>query len=388
MIGEKSLVSRPKDTAQNSCRLIAFYLPQFHPIPENDIWWGKGFTEWINVARARPLFRGHYQPRLPADLGFYDLRVPETRIAQAEMAQQYSLEGFCYWHYWFAGKRLLERPFNVVLKSGQPDFPFCLAWANSSWTGIWQNAPDRMLIEQTYPGIKDYEAHFFAILDAFFDERYMTVEGKPIFVVYNPVEMPAPGRFIACWQELAVKVGLPGLYFIGIAMPDWDPRRYGFDATVLSNPAVIFSGLYHQAPGDSALDRACKKITGKTTRQIKNALNRRLDKPIIHLYKHTVPHAVPTLALDFRQYPCVIPNWDNTPRCGSRGIVFHQSTPELFGTQLHQAIEQVLDREPDQRLIFIKSWNEWAEGNYLEPDQRFGKTYLEIIKKELELVQV
>jgi len=156
-------------SAEGTARLIAFYLPQFHPIPENDNWWGKGFTEWTNVAKARPLFRKHYQPHVPADLGFYDLRLPEVRAAQAVMARSVGIEGFCYWHYWFAGKRLLERPFNEVLKSGEPDFPFCLGWANQTWTGIWHGAPNRILIEQTYPGRADYEKHFHALLEAFHD---------------------------------------------------------------------------------------------------------------------------------------------------------------------------------------------------------------------------
>src|SRR5437867_9476148 len=164
---------------QIGARLIAFYLPQFHPIPENDEWWGKGFTEWTNVAKARPLFPGHYQPRIPADLGFYDLRLPEVRLAQANMAREHGIEGFCYWHYWFAGERLLERPFNEVLKSGEPEFPFCLAWANESWTGIWYGAPNRVLKAQTYPGLKDHEAHFETLLEAFADRRYITVDNKP-----------------------------------------------------------------------------------------------------------------------------------------------------------------------------------------------------------------
>ena len=170
-------------------RLIAYYLPQYHPIPENDGWWGRGFTEWTNVAKARPLFRGHYQPHIPADLGFYDLRLPEVRQAQAELARQAGIEGFCYWHYWFAGKRLLERPFNEVLASGKPDFPFCLAWANATWTGIWYDAPDRILMEQTYPGQDDHKAHFNALLPAFLDERYIRGGWKanlPGFPAFRP----------------------------------------------------------------------------------------------------------------------------------------------------------------------------------------------------------
>ena len=194
-------------------RLIAFYLPQFHPIPENDLWWGRGFTEWTNVAKARPLYRGHYQPRIPADLGFYDLRVPETRAAQAALARSAGIEGFCYWHYWFAGKRILERPFNEVLRLKEPDFPFCLGWANHSWTGIWHGAPNKTLIEQTYPGREDYERHFYAVLEAFHDPRYIRVRGKPLFVICRPTELPCADEFIGLWHHLAVRNGLAGVHF-------------------------------------------------------------------------------------------------------------------------------------------------------------------------------
>jgi lipopolysaccharide biosynthesis protein len=147
------------------------------------------------VAKAKPMFRGHYQPHIPADLGFYDLRVAETRDAQAEMAREHGIEGFCYWHYWFAGKRLIEKPFNEVVKSKKPDFPFCVGWANQSWTGIWHGAQDKMLMEQTYPGMADYKSHFYSLLDAFGDDRYITVEGKPVFVIYNPLGLPDPKIF-------------------------------------------------------------------------------------------------------------------------------------------------------------------------------------------------
>ena len=169
----------------NKARVIAFYLPQFHPIPENDEWWMKGFTEWTNVGKARSLFPGHYQPKVPADLGYYDLRVPETRQAQADMAREYGIEGFCYWHYWFGnGKRLLERPFNEVLASGKPDFPFCLAWANESWKGFFHGVKTKQaLITQLYPGEDDYIAHFETVLPAFKDPRYITVDDKPVFMI-------------------------------------------------------------------------------------------------------------------------------------------------------------------------------------------------------------
>jgi hypothetical protein len=377
-------VDNNKTTAKISqlkARLIAFYLPQFYPIPENDRWWGNGFTEWTNVVKARPLFRGHYQPNIPADLGFYDLRVPETRAAQAEMARAYGLEGFCYWHYWFAGKRLLERPFNEVLKSSEPDFPFCLGWANQTWTGIWHGTPDRILMEQTYPGLKDDETHFYTVLEAFGDDRYITIDGKPVFIIYYPPGLPEPKRFTDYWRELAIKSGLKGLYFVGIARPSWVPEEHGFDASILNNPAIAF---FKNRPPRDYVNRICKRLTGKNLKQLTKELRQKvLPRPAIYLYEEVIKHMLPPLAKDFEQYPCVIPNWDNTPRSGYNGVVFHRARPELFRIHLKGAIEQVIHRPLDKRVVFVKSWNEWAEGNYLEPDQRFGRAYLEVVKDEL-----
>ncbi len=364
--------------SERKVRLIAFYLPQFHPIPENNEWWGKGFTEWTNVTKARPLFRGHYQPHLPADLGFYDLRVPEVREEQANLAKQYGIYGFCYYHYWFAGKRLLERPFCEVLESGKPDFPFCLAWANQTWTGVWHGAPDRKLIEQTYPGVKDYESHFYAVLDAFSDSRYITIEGKPVFLVFDPQQLPDPKRFTDCWRELAIKSGLKGLYFIGNAWSSWIPTDCGFDASIKDNLGRVRSNL--QRSSRSHFDRICRKLTSKDWRQLYRKVS---SKPMVYLYKDIIKNVLPPLEEGFDQFPCVIPNWDNTPRSGVKGFVFHNSTPELFRVHLKEAITQVYERARDKRVIFVKSWNEWAEGNYLEPDQRFGKAYLEVVKEKM-----
>lgn len=340
-------------------RLIAFYLPQFHPIPENDRWWGKGFTEWTNVTKAHPLFDGHYQPRFAADLGYYDLRVPETRLSQAEMAQECGVEGFCYWHYWFAGKRLLERPFLEVLKSGKPNFPFCLAWANETWTGIWGGDPHRILMKQSYPGRQDYEVHFYEMIDALSDERYITVDKKPIFLIYKPSGLPDPRKFTDCWQELAIKSGLKGLFFVGCSGPEWVPQDHGFDACVIDPTA-----LYRKAISLQTHLMLC-------------------SNPVTFLYEDVIKYALPELKENVVQYPCVVPNWDDTARYGRKGLVLHNSTPELFKGHLKQAIAQVRHRQFDHRVIFIKSWNEWAEGNYLEPDQRFGKAYLEVIKEEI-----
>ncbi len=218
-------------------RVIALYLPQYHPIPENDAWWEPGFTEWTNVGKARALYPGHRQPKLPTELGYYDLRVPETRAAQAALAREYGIEGFCYWHYWFGGgKQLLERPFNEVLQSGEPDFPFCLAWANESWRGFDHGIKTKQaLIEQTYPGDGDHRAHFRSVLPAFQDRRYITVDGKPLFLIYHPFDNREQVlRMMRIWRELALEHGLPGIWFVAqtydIAQERSELEAMGFDA--------------------------------------------------------------------------------------------------------------------------------------------------------------
>lgn len=359
-------------------RIIPFYLPQFHPVPENDEWWEKGFTEWTNTAKAAPLYRGHYQPNIPADLGFYDLRLPEARIAQAELAQSYGIEGFCYWHYWFAGKRILEKPFNEVLESGVPNFPFCLAWANQSWTGIWHGCPDRILIEQTYPGINDYENHFYAILDALVDDRYIRIDGKPAFIIYNIKELPESRRFIDLWQELAIRSGLPGIHFIGLREGRIIPEEYGFDASTPHNPGEACAKL--STPRNTLIERISRKLFKKNVEQLRNQIFYHGIK--FYTYKDYIKEELHVIPYD-TLYPCIVPNWDNTPRSGYYGRVLHNSVPELFRSHLRHAMSQIAHRPYDKRLIFIKSWNEWAEGNYLEPDIRFGKAYLQVVAEEL-----
>ena len=366
---------------QIGARLIAFYLPQFHPIPENDEWWGKGFTEWTNVAKARPLFPGHYQPRIPADLGFYDLRLPEVRLAQANMAREHGIEGFCYWHYWFAGERLLERPFNEVLKSGEPEFPFCLAWANESWTGIWYGAPNRVLKAQTYPGLKDHEAHFETLLEAFADRRYITVDNKPVFGIFRPRKLPEARRVTDYWRDLAIKAGLKGLYLVGqLESPEhtvWNPNENGFDAVTISNQSRIL----HEQPNDT-FRKVRRRLLGYP--RVQSFYTKVLQHPFrVYGYSEALSYFLVNDKLDFEYYPCVIPGWDNTPRSGLQGLVLHDSTPELFRRQVREALNLVANKPVDHRIIFIKSWNEWAEGNYLEPDQKFGKKYLKVIKDEV-----
>lgn len=342
-------------------RLIAYYLPQFHPIPENDAWWGAGFTEWTNVGRARPLFWGHEQPRLPGELGYYDLRVPEVRQAQADLARLHGVEGFCYWHYWFGdGRRLLERPFQEVLASGRPEFPFCLAWANQSWAGKWHGAPDRLLIEQLYPGEEDEAAHFKAVLPALQDARYLRVDGKPIFVIYMPEALHDSLRFTAHWRRLAKQAGLPGLYFLGQRTAHWMPQAQGFDGAVAAASARIFAALAARR----------RHLLWRIVRYSRGG-------PSTLPYDEYARVGLEPLSATWDDYPSVLPNWDNTPRTQRLGLVLTGSTPGRYQALLRAAINQVSERPMQKRLVFLKSWNEWAEGNYLEPDQRWGRAYLE-----------
>lgn len=354
---------------QKKARVIAFYLPQFHPIPENDAWWGRGFTEWTNVTKARPLFKGHEQPHLPADLGFYDLRLPEARKAQAELAAEHGIEGFCYWHYWFGGRRLLERPFNEVLTSGEPNFPFCLGWANESWTGVWNNEPRRMLLEQTYPGERDDREHFEYLIEAFKDPRYITVDDKPLLFIYKPLKLPDAKRRLNQWREWAVQAGLKGLYIIGNNLLDFDDAdSLGLDGAVISTLGLVTSK-------NPVIEKLKWLFWG-----VNKKLN--LAGPRTIAYREAIKYLIPNLSkYNFDAYPCAYPNWDHTPRSGRKGLVLTGSTPALFEKHMMDALASIQDREEEHRLIFLKSWNEWAEGNYLEPDSKWGKAYLEILRK-------
>jgi hypothetical protein len=360
----------------NNIRPIAFYLPQYHPIPENDEWWGKGFTEWTNVTKAKPLFKGHHQPNLPGELGFYDLRVSEVREQQAALAKEYGIEGFMYWHYWFAGKRILERPFQEVLESGKPDFPFCLGWANESWKGNWHGlSAGEMLIEQTYPGVKDYEKHFYAVLPALKDKRYMTIDSKPIFYIYRPFEIPDSKIFIDTWRKLAKKNGLTGIYFIALSYkPDKEYQTLlglGFDAM----------NSYRLSEASAAITR--NSIIHCVKKKILNTGKKNTIFGIFE-YRDFIKYLISPVDAKENIYPSLIPNWDNSPRAGRKSRIIQNSTPDLFRKHIKEVLEVIRKKQEEHRIIFIKSWNEWAEGNYLEPDQKFGRKYLEVLKEEIE----
>lgn len=359
-------------------KTIAFYLPQFHPIPENDDWWGKGFTEWTNVAKAKPMFKGHYQPHVPADLGFYDLRLPESRKAQADLAKQYSISAFCYWHYWFGnGKRILERPFNEVLESGEPDFPFCLAWANETWSGIWHGLTNKILAEQIYPGEEDYIAHFEFLVKAFKDHRYFKVNGKPLFMVYKPMEIPDLKLFVNTFRRLAKEHNLEGIHLVATNVdPDWDAKAYGFDALT---PAVHTKNEYLRSE-NSFVDFWRRIKQSRLSSYYKKIFKRPVR---IYNYADAIQNFDEEHG-DNIYYPTVIPNWDNSPRSGVNGFVLKNSTPELFEKALRNAKKLVSKYDDDNKIVFIKSWNEWAEGNHLEPDLKFGHQYLQVVKKVVE----
>lgn len=343
-------------------RVVAFYLPQFHPIPENDDFWGPGFSEWTHVAAARPLYRGHTQPKIPGELGFYDLRLRETRVAQAELARSHGVSAFLYWHYWFGGRRVLERPFQEVLESGEPDFPFCLGWANTSWTGVWYGMPQRTLIEQSYPGEEDLRAHFDALLPAFRDPRYLRVGDRPLFAVFKPKELPDAKAFCALWRELAERAGLPGLHLVGFGTAKWDPTQWGFDASVQQTPQVA---------------RLRSRTAGWRAR-----LRSLVGRPIVERYADYIATAFGEVASPL-DYPVAVSNWDNTPRSGTRGLVLGDGTPALFRSHLREALARAARRPAPHQIVFLKSWNEWAEGNYVEPDTEHGRGYLEVIRDEV-----
>ena len=342
---------------------------------------GQGFTEWTNVAKARPLFAGTSSRTCPPTSASTTCASPEVREAQADLARAYGIEGFCYYHYWFAGRRSSSGPFNEVLASGRPDFPFCLCWANQSWTGVWHGAPNKTLLAQTYPGRADDIAHFETLLPAFEDSRYMRVDGKPIFVIYRPLEIPETRRVTEHWREMAVTAGLGGLHLVGFESDeakDWLPKDYGFDA-------VVRSRLPKRKVWPT-WDEPARKIALKLSLW-KARLTPGADVPVygptIHSYADMLDLVVAAPTPGIESYPCVIPNWDNTPRSGVNGLVLNGSTPALFRRQVRKALDVTAHLPPDHRLMFVKSWNEWAEGNYLEPDLEHGHAYLKALRDEL-----
>lgn len=385
---------RFKGSMKTKARVIAYYLPQFHPIPENDKYWGKGFTEWTNVAKAKPLFKGHHQPNIPADLGFYDLRLPDVRESQAELARKAGIEGFCYWHYWFGnGKTVLERPFNEVLYSGKPDFPFCLGWANHSWTNkTWEKGnffgKDAVIFEQLYPGESDDITHFYSLLPAFKDKRYILVEGKPLFVIFDTVSFPNFARFKKLWNDLAIKNGLKGVYFVGVcyAMPKLSVNNIHDDIDLLvkenfdSTLSKGYDGLNSVTTKYAEL-----KTKGKFKNLIQSFSRRFFHGSIVDKYKYddVIDNFITPESYRNNIYPQLIPGYDRSPRAGRKAVVYYGRNPKAFSKAIKNSLKCVINRDYDHRLIFLNAWNEWGEGAYMEPDLQYGLQYIETLAKEL-----
>lgn len=362
-------------------RIIAIYLPQFHPIPENDAVWGKGFTEWTNVVQARPLFKGHYQPRIPKDLGFYDLRLPEIREQQAQLAKDAGIEGFMYWQYYFGQKELLlQRPFEEVLQTGKPDFPFCLGWANHSWkTKTWKRdasllSGQTMIKEQRYDGVQQYTDHFYYNLPAFKDHRYMMVDNKPIFVVWNPDDHPEEITcLIQTWQKLSKENGLEGIHFVGRQyMGDSVEKltKMGFDAVYQERTAVAMTG--------SENNSILKRIRHLIHRNLGIVMS--IDK---HDFNQCYKMLVSEEARKKNVYPTLLAGYDRSPRAGKKAQIFYNFTPSTWRKHIIDVLYYVQEKDVEHRIVMLKSWNEWGESNYVEPDLKYGTAMLDTLKEEL-----
>ena len=350
-------------------KAIAFYLPQFHPIPENDRAWGEGFTEWENVRRAKPLFEGHDQPRIPENENYYTLTDPAVRRWQAELALENGVFGFCYYHYWFAGgKRLLEKPAERMLHDPETRIPFCFSWANENWTRRWDGGNQEIIACQDYGGSAEWRAHWEYLLPFFRDSRYITLDGRPLLLIYKPEGIPCLREMLDCWQQAAKEAGFPGLCLM-IQSPSWffspsyDPR--GFDYQIRFQPFFSMAWQGKTAPLPQKVKR---RLTAGKKKQI------RLDYDA--LWETTL-----SLPADPRMAACACPDWDNTPRTAS-GYMLKGASPEKFEWYMAWLCEKIL-REDPLPLVFLNAWNEWGEGAYLEPDERHHDAYLKALKNAL-----
>jgi Glycosyltransferase WbsX len=353
----------------NAIRTIAIHLPQFHPTPENDKWWGKGFTEWTNVTKAKPVFKGHYQPHLPADLGFYDLRLAQSRADQAEMAKKYGIDGFCYYHYWFNGKRILHEPVDRILESKEPDFPFMLCWANENWTRRWDGLDQEVLMEQKYADSDDIDHIKWLCETVFSDKRYIKVDGAPVFAVYKAMLFPDIKKTLKTWRLEAAKLGFEKIYLISVQSSGSgyiQPEELGFDAAMEFQP-----------------DWTQLQKTDLWTRfKYKFGLNK--GQPVVFEYQEIVEKMLARPEPPFKQYPCITPSWDNSARKKHNAIILNNSSPRVYGKWLKEILKKIRPFSKEENFLFINAWNEWAEGNHLEPDLKWGHGYLEETKNALD----
>ncbi len=352
------LITPDPDPAGKQVRHVCFYLPQFHSFEENDRWWGPGFTEWTNISRMRPQFPAHQSPWLPADLGFYDVRLTETRRQQAELARRYGIHGFCYYVYWFQGRRLLERPLELLLEDGEPDLPFCICWANENWSRRWDGSDAELLLGQNH-ALEDDVRFIDDMAQLLLDERYIKVDGRKIILVYRPSLLPDRQSLFDTWRARAKQLGI-GEILICNAMTfgEFDPRDLSCDAAVEFPPHTVST---REQPLSEL--GAPESFTGKVYDYV-DAVRSSLGK-----------------TYDFPYFPAVMPRWDNTPRKGSRGHVFNRSSPEAFEVWLRDAAGRARRGPFAEPIVFINSWNEWAEGAHLEPDSRYGRAFLEAVRR-------
>lgn len=383
----------------NKIKTIAFYLPQFHSIPENDKWWGKGFTEWTNTKKAKPLFEGHYQPKTPLNENFYDLSDVTVMEKQAEMAKEYGLYGFCYYHYWFKdGKKLLEKPIENMLKDKKVDIPFCLCWANENWARNWDGGNKEIIMPQDYGTKKDWESHFQYLIEFFKDERYITVNGKPIMLIYKPEQIYVFDKMVDYWQKRAVEEGLPGLiimsqYPLALHDPAWNSSRIEYSIKFEPTSA----SMIQLKAVDYLVETVRKrKFVGKIKKilfhlklqavannlfRLRNKKNEKAPKLEILDYDETWKIILNHEIFDKTIINGAFVDWDNTAR-NVKGRMYQGATPEKF----RKYLIELSQRENPLNIIFINAWNEWAEGAYLEPDEKNGFAYLEALKAAMETV--
>ena len=361
-ISENSTIFRLKS---DDVKLIAFYLPQFHQIPENDKWWGEGFTEWTNVKKAIPQFKGHYQPHIPGELGYYNLTNKEVMKRQIELAKQYGIYGFCFHHYWFAGKRLLEKPVNMLIENKDLDIPFCLCWANENWTRRWDGLDNEVLIAQKHSPEDDI--NFIEDISKYFnDTRYIKIDEKPVLIVYRIELFPNPEDTIVRWRKWMEDHGYKGIYLIGAqGFACKNPTKYGLDAAVEFPP----NGMYKYNYISSQVSFKNPNFKGNIvdySYYVNNKLYLKEDKEKYNLFK------------------TIIPSWDNTPRRGNKSTIFYNSSPELYKQWLKDIIIYTKTKKnKDEQFVFINAWNEWGEGAYLEPDVKYGYSYLNSTKEAI-----
>jgi len=337
-------------------KLVAYYLTQYHPIPENDLHWGKGFTEWTNTSKAFPLYEGHYQPRLPADLGHYDLRTPGLMQEQVKMAKKYGIYGFCFYYYWFDGKRLLETPLDHFLSNPSLDIKFCFCWANGNWTRKWDGSERDVIALQRY-GSESYKKIILDIIPALKDPRYIRVDGKPVLIVYQVKEIPAPREMCTIWREQCKLAGIPELLILASNAFDYNtPLEDGLD------------GIAEFAPHGLS----CKTITTSKKFFTNDFSGRVFD------YGDAVRMAAEKPFPDYFYAKGLMVSWDNTARVSGSARIFDGSTPAKFQSWLQTCAEQTMrNADASQHgLVFVNAWNEWAEGTYLEPDRHYGYAYL------------